>query len=75
MTQAVKRLTVYAIREMGLYRIYAEPYATNPASARVLEKAGFTCEGTLRSNVFKDGKILDQFIYSYIGKTSAPPEV
>jgi len=66
MTQAVKSMTAYAIRDLKLHRIFAEPYTTNPASARVLEKARFICEGTLRSNVFKDGKILDQFLYSYI---------
>jgi RimJ/RimL family protein N-acetyltransferase len=70
MTLAVKSLTAYAIDNLKLYRIFAEPYTTNPASAKVLEKVGFTCEGILRSNVFKDGKILDQFLYSYIVKTS-----
>jgi RimJ/RimL family protein N-acetyltransferase len=73
MTQAVKSLTAYAIRELKLQRIFAEPYTTNLASARVLEKAGFICEGILRSNVFKDGKVLDQFLYSYIGNASTQP--
>jgi ribosomal-protein-alanine N-acetyltransferase len=68
MTEAVKSLTAYAIGDLKLHRIFAEPYTTNPASARVLEKAGFACEGILRSNVFKGGKILDQFIYSYVFK-------
>ena len=70
MTQAVKSMTSYAIRNLKLHRIYAEPYSTNPASVRVLEKAGFRCEGILRSNVLKDGKVLDQFLYSYVGKAS-----
>jgi RimJ/RimL family protein N-acetyltransferase len=70
MTQAVKSMTAYAIRDLKLHRIFAEPYTTNPASARVLEKAGYVCEGILRSNVFKDGKILDQFLYSYVGNAS-----
>jgi ribosomal-protein-alanine N-acetyltransferase len=70
MTQAVKSMTSYAIRNLKLHRIYAEPYSTNPASVKVLEKAGFRCEGLLRSNVFKDGKVLDQFLYSYVGKAS-----
>jgi ribosomal-protein-alanine N-acetyltransferase len=70
MTQAVKSMTSYAIRNLKLHRIFAEPYSTNPASVRVLEKAGFICEGILRSNVFKDGNVLDQFLYSYVGKAS-----
>lgn len=68
MTNAVKSMVSYAINDLKLHRISAEPYTTNPASARVLEKAGFVLEGILRSSVFKNGKILDQFIYSYIGK-------
>jgi RimJ/RimL family protein N-acetyltransferase len=75
MTQAVKCLTAYAIRELKLHRVFAEPYSTNPASARVLEKAGFTCEGVLRSNVFKDGKIRDQLLYSYIPNASTQPVI
>jgi [ribosomal protein S5]-alanine N-acetyltransferase len=75
MTRAVKSLTAYAIRDLKLYRIFAEPYTTNPASARVLEKAGFIYEGILRSNVFKDGKILDQFLYSYVAKACTQPVI
>ncbi len=74
MTQAVKSLADYAINDLKMHRIYAEPYTTNPASARVLEKAGFLYEGVLRSSVFKDGKILDQHLYSYIRKTSTQPD-
>jgi RimJ/RimL family protein N-acetyltransferase len=73
MTQAVKSMSSYAIHNLKLHRIFAEPYSTNPASVRVLEKAGFICEGILRSNVFKDGKILDQYLYSYVGKASTQP--
>jgi len=73
MTQAVKSMKSYAVRNLKLHRIFAEPYSTNPASVRVLEKADFKCEGILRSNVFKDGRILDQFLYSYVGKASTQP--
>ena len=73
MTQAVKIMIYHGIQVLKLHRIYAEPYTTNPASARVLEKAGFACEGVLRSNVYKDGKILDQFMYSYVAKAGTQP--
>lgn len=66
MTQAVKRIISHGIQVLKLHRIFAEPYTTNPASAKVLEKAGFACEGIMRSNAFKDGKTLDQYLYSYI---------
>lgn len=73
MTHAVQFLTAWAFQELKLHRISAEPYATNTASHRVLEKAGFTLEGVLRSSVFKDGKILDQFLFSQIGNGVTQP--
>ena len=71
MTRAVKFMAAYAINDLKLHRVFAQPYTINPASARVLEKAGFTREGRLRSSVFKDGRVLDQFMYSLIGVKSA----
>jgi len=66
MTETTRTMTDYAFKELGLHRVFAEVYVTNPASARVLEKAGFTCEGTLRASVVKDGKVLDQMLYAKI---------
>ena len=51
-------------------RIFAEPFANNRASARVLEKAGFIFEGHLRANVIKDGKIQDSLLYARIREGS-----
>jgi len=39
-------------------------HGNNPASARVLEKAGFVFEGRLKNNVIKDGKLLDSLLYA-----------
>jgi len=66
MTEAVAKFTEYAFESFHLMRIYAEPYASNPNSCRVLEKAGFMLEGRLRSSVIKDGQILDQFLYARV---------
>jgi RimJ/RimL family protein N-acetyltransferase len=46
--------------------IYAEQYASNANSCKVLEKAGFVREGRLRSSVIKDGQVLDQLLYARI---------
>ena len=73
MTAAVQFLTSWAFRELKLHRISAEPYSTNTASHRVLEKAGFTRDGVLRSSAFKDGRILDQHLYSQIGNVFTQP--
>lgn len=66
MTDAVKLLCDYVFKHIDIIRIYAEPFAYNTASCRVLEKAGFQCEGTLRSNAVKNGKVLDMKMYSKI---------
>ena len=66
MTEAVKRITEYAFRCFGLKRVYAEPYTSNRASARVLEKAGFKYEGLLRASAFKDGRLVDQLLYARV---------
>jgi ribosomal-protein-alanine N-acetyltransferase len=75
MTEAVKSLTAHAIRDLKLYRVFAEPFTTNPASARVLEKAGYRCEGIQRSSAFKNGEVLDQFLYSYVVRAGTDPGI
>ncbi|MBQ7937109.1 MAG: GNAT family N-acetyltransferase [Oscillospiraceae bacterium] len=64
MTEAVKQLCDYVFSHTDIIRIYAEPFAYNIGSCRVLEKAGFQYEGTLRSNAFKNGNVLDMKMYS-----------
>lgn len=66
MTDAVKQLCKYVFEKSDMIRIYAEPFAYNTASCRVLEKAGFQFEGTLRSNAVKNGKIIDMKMYSIL---------
>ena len=64
MTVAVKQLCDYVFSNTDIIRIYAEPFAYNIASCRVLEKAGFQYEGTLRSNALKNGNVFDMKMYS-----------
>jgi ribosomal-protein-alanine N-acetyltransferase len=66
MTQAVGAFVPWAFDRFKLHRIFAEPYAANKASARILEKNGFELEGTLRANVFKNDSIQDQLLYAKI---------
>ncbi len=65
-TEALKAVTRYAIDSHDFKRIYAVPYAPNTASARVLEKAGYSLEGRMRKSAIKDGKVIDQLLYSYV---------
>ncbi len=66
MTQAVRQICEYIFGNTDIIRIFAEPFSYNTASCRVLEKAGFKLEGILRSNAYKNGKILDMKMYSLI---------
>ena len=64
MSEVVVEFTRYAFEAFDLHRIYAEPFESNRASVRVLEKAGFVCEGRMRGSIFKNGKVLDSFLYA-----------
>ena len=66
MTEAVRQICQYVFEKSDIIRIYAEPFAYNVASCRVLEKAGFRYEGTLRNNAVKNGKIIDMKMYSLL---------
>lgn len=63
---AVKQICQYVFDNTDILRIFAEPFARNTASCRVLEKAGFQYEGTLRSNAVKNGEILDMKLYALV---------
>ncbi|RKJ45016.1 N-acetyltransferase [bacterium 1XD42-8] len=65
-TWAVKKVCKDIFENTDIIRIFAEPFAYNQASCRVLEKAGFQFEGILRSNAIKNGKVLDMRMYSCI---------
>ena len=66
MTEAIKQICEYVFSKSNILRIYAEPFAYNIASCRVLEKAGFQYEGTLRSNAVKNGEVIDMKMYSLL---------
>ena len=64
MTNAVRQLCEYVFSHSNIIRLYAEPFAFNLGSCRVLEKAGFRYEGTLRSNAVKNGRVIDMKMYA-----------
>lgn len=55
MTEMVRAVTARAFGDLGLNRLYAHHMTRNPASGRVLAKAGFRHEGTLRQRVWRWG--------------------
>lgn len=63
MTSALRAVTAEVFRRFELTRIFALPFADNPGSIRVLEKAGYVLEGRLPQSAIKDGRIRDQLMY------------
>lgn len=65
-TEAVRQICRFAFENTDLLRVFAEPFAENAASCRVLEKAGFKLEGVLRQNAVKNGEVRDMRLYSLV---------
>lgn len=69
MTEALRKVIDFLIREVGYYRIEGVCNIENKASARVMEKAGMVLEGILRGralNLNKEGNPGDLKMYSFI---------
>lgn len=67
-TKAVLLSTNYAFEKLALYRLYAGVFEYNKVSMRVLEKAGFTKEARLQGAVKKNGRIIDEVLYSLVNR-------
>lgn len=66
MTEAVRQICREAFARFDILRVFAEPFADNRGSRRVLEKAGFTCEGTMRNSVYKNGQVHSCCMYALL---------
>jgi RimJ/RimL family protein N-acetyltransferase len=65
-TEAVRAIVDFGFTVLGLRRIFAEHFADNPASGRVLEKLGFSYEGCRRKHLKRFGKIQDVKLYGLL---------
>jgi [ribosomal protein S5]-alanine N-acetyltransferase len=65
-TAALTEMTRYAFAEFPFERIQALVFGWNPASRRVLEKAGYTLEARLARCIIKDGRLGNAFIYAQL---------
>lgn len=68
MTEAIKQICKEGFESFDIVRIFAEPFAHNIGSRRVLEKAGFLLEGIMKNGVCKHDKIYDYCMYALIKK-------
>ena len=66
MTEAVRRILQFGIEEQGQHRIFARHFTINPASGRVMVKAGMRYEGTMRQHICKEGQFYDLACYSIL---------
>jgi RimJ/RimL family protein N-acetyltransferase len=66
MTHVVKNMIEMAFANLPIVRLYAYVFEGNTASMRVLEKAGFELECIQKKAVYKDQKLLDQYVYAIV---------
>jgi ribosomal-protein-alanine N-acetyltransferase len=71
-TEAAEALLDFAFDELGLHRVEATYMPSNRASARVLDKLGFTPEGLLREILLIDGRWEDHVIASLLRSEVRP---
>jgi RimJ/RimL family protein N-acetyltransferase len=72
-TEAARAVIAYGFSRLGLNRIHAEHFTRNPASGRVLQKAGMKHEGTLRQLHKKWGEYVDCEMYSILRSDETAP--
>jgi ribosomal-protein-alanine N-acetyltransferase len=64
MNEAMPIICHYAFKTMGLHRIEAMVETPNTASKKVLEKAGFMLEGTLKDCEVKNGQFISLDVWA-----------
>ena len=65
-TEAARALLAYGFAELDLNKIYATHFARNPASGRVMQKAGMAQEGMFPQHVRKGGQYEDLVFYGIL---------
>ena len=66
MTEVIRIFVQSVFAHTDLVRLDAHVFTGNPASTRVLEKAGFEQEGLLRKAFLKDGEYKDAWLYAVL---------
>jgi RimJ/RimL family protein N-acetyltransferase len=70
-TEAAAAVLEYGFTELGLHRIYAHHFASNPASGRVMQKLGMKKEGVLRQHIIKGISLEDVVVYAVLSTKQA----
>ena len=64
--EAVRALLDHLFTVRGLHKVSAEADARNAASARLLERVGFTREGLRREHTWSKGEWTDDLLYGVL---------
>jgi RimJ/RimL family protein N-acetyltransferase len=74
-SEAIKIMVDYLFLSKDTGRIQAQTDPRNIASQKVLEKAGFKKEGTMRKCLFIRGQIRDSIVYSILREEWKEPKI
>lgn len=66
MSEALMLFTAFLFASRPIPRVQVNLMAGNEGSRRIVEKCGFTCEGTMRRCTFHDGVYHDLALYSML---------
>lgn len=72
-TEAVREILRYGFRSLGLHRIHASHFVRNPASGRVMVKAGMRYEGVSRAHVRRFDRFEDLVHYGILREEFEAP--
>lgn len=65
-TAVTRAVVTYGFRELNLHRIALQVLATNGRAVRLYEGLGFSREGSLRHEQFRDGRYVDMLLMSVL---------
>jgi len=68
LADAIRTLLQFAYWEANLNRIYVHCAEDNTTLLAALKQAGFTDEGRLRQEVYRDGRYLDKVVFSMLSR-------
>lgn len=71
-SKAILKVIDHAFNELDLRRLYTAVFDYNPASMRVLEKAGFQVEGRAIKSIIKNGKFHDEIKFGLLNPKYFP---
>jgi len=74
-TEAVNIMVDYLFLSNSIGRIQAQTDVKNVGSQKVLEKAGFKMEGTIRKPFFLRGQLRDSILYSILREEWKEPKI